>query len=85
MGVKAGHEYTIAKLVPGIIEIEKSPGDTEKYYTSGGFAHINNDGSVDVNTVEAVPLADIEPAHVDRELARSREELAGAKTEKEKV
>ena len=85
MGVKAGHEYTIAKLVPGVIEIEKGPGLTEKYFTSGGFAHVNNDGGIDINTVEAIPLAEFESAYVDRELLKCREELSTAKTDKEKA
>ena len=85
IGVRSGHEYKIAKLVPGVISIEKEPGQEEKYFTSGGFAHINNDGSVDINTVEAIPLEDFEPNFVDRELLKHKDDLKSAKSEKERA
>ena len=85
IGVRSGHEYKIAKLVPGLITIEKDANHVEKYFTSGGFAHINNDGSVDINTVEAIPLSEFEPAYVDRELIKYKEDLKGAKGDKEKA
>jgi len=86
LGIRAGMEYKISKLIPGVIAIEKTEGQpTTNYFTSGGFAHINNDGSVDINTVECVSLDDVEPAYVDRELAIATEAVKSAKNDKERV
>ena len=86
LGVRPGHEYKIAKLVPGVLAIQQTESSApESYFTSGGFAQINSDGQVDVNTVECVRLSDVESTYVDTELSKANEASRSAKSEKEKA
>eukprot|EP01063_Lacrimia_lanifica_P028217 TRINITY_DN4087_c0_g1_i1.p2 TRINITY_DN4087_c0_g1~~TRINITY_DN4087_c0_g1_i1.p2 ORF type:complete len:178 (+),score=94.74 TRINITY_DN4087_c0_g1_i1:65-598(+) len=73
MGVLPGHEYVVEKLEPGMIEVEHQDGKVEKFATTGGFAHVNTDGSVDVNTAEAIPATSLELALVEKELAANQD------------
>lgn len=84
LGVLPGHEYKIAKIKPSVITIELTDGTTEKYFTSGGFAHINNEGSCDVNTVECVPVEDLDKDRIEKEIAHLHSEVSSAKDEKSK-
>lgn len=84
LGVLPGHEYKIAKLKPSVIAVELPDGTTEKYFTSGGFAHINNEGSCDINTVECVPVEDLDKDRIEKEIARINGEINSAKDEKQK-
>eukprot|EP01060_Flectonema_neradi_P015980 TRINITY_DN2260_c0_g3_i1.p1 TRINITY_DN2260_c0_g3~~TRINITY_DN2260_c0_g3_i1.p1 ORF type:complete len:176 (+),score=47.57 TRINITY_DN2260_c0_g3_i1:57-584(+) len=74
MGVLPGHEYEIEKLTPGVLEVETSEGKVEKYAVSGGFAHINTDGNVDIQTAECIPLSSFDLAAVEKELATAQEQ-----------
>eukprot|EP00755_Sulcionema_specki_P010085 Sspe_Gene.45443::Locus_22501_Transcript_1_1_Confidence_1.000_Length_632::g.45443::m.45443/K02134/ATPeF1D, ATP5D, ATP16; F-type H+-transporting ATPase subunit delta len=74
MGVLPGHAYSIEKVVPGIIEVEMEEGKAPtKYMTSGGWAHVNTDGSVDITTAECIPLDLFDLANVEKELASAQE------------
>ena len=66
IGVMPNHEYKVARLIPGVIQVEETEGNFTKYYTSGGFAHINSDGQCDVNTVECIPLDDLDVAVAEK-------------------
>eukprot|EP00659_Diplonema_papillatum_P006359 gene6359-9743_t len=72
MGVLPGHEYVVEKLVAGIIEVENNEGKVDKFATSGGFAHINTDGSVDLQTAEAIPLSAFDLPTVEKELVAAQ-------------
>jgi len=73
MGILPGHEYLVEKLQPGMIEVELADGKTEFFGTSGGFAHVNTDGSVDVNTAEAIRSDLLDLANLEKELAANQE------------
>ncbi|KAG8342164.1 ATP synthase, epsilon chain [Trypanosoma vivax] len=83
-GIYPGHSYKIVQLVPSPLTVEYADGATRKYFVSGGFAHINNEGSCDVNTVECAPLEDLDLATAEKELAAQQAALASAKDEKAK-
>eukprot|EP00667_Euglena_gracilis_P026959 EG_transcript_32956 len=72
MGVLAGHEYTVQQLAPGILEVEYEGGKKDQYVISGGFAHVNDTGVVDINTVEAVPLEEIDHEKLPKALEEAR-------------
>lgn len=82
MGVQPGHEWEIAKLVPGVITVEINEHTTKKYFAAGGFAHVNPAGSVDVNCNEAIPLEDLDADLATKELALASDALKNAKSEK---
>eukprot|EP00754_Rhynchopus_humris_P008771 Rhum_TRINITY_DN13828_c0_g1::Rhum_TRINITY_DN13828_c0_g1_i1::g.64863::m.64863/K02134/ATPeF1D, ATP5D, ATP16; F-type H+-transporting ATPase subunit delta len=73
MGVLPGHEYVVEKLIPGILEVTTTDGKAEKYAVSGGFAHVNTDGSVDIQTAEVIPLEHLDLANCEKELASATE------------
>ena len=83
--VHPSHEYEIAQLVPATIFIEEKDGRTTKYFATGGFAHINNEGSMDVNTVECLPFADFDVSVAEKELVKANDTLKNAKNDKEKA
>ncbi|EPY33170.1 F-type H+-transporting ATPase subunit delta [Strigomonas culicis] len=83
-GIYPGHAYEIAQLAPAPLVIEKPDGTVLKYFTSGGFAHVNNEGSCDINCVECVPLADLELEAAEKALAEQNAALGQAKDEKAK-
>ncbi|RNF06634.1 ATP synthase, epsilon chain [Trypanosoma rangeli] len=81
-GIYPGHAYKIVQLVPAPLTVEFTDGRTQKYFVSGGFAHINNEGSCDVNVVECVPIEDLELAAAEKSLAAQQALLGSAKDDK---
>nr|CCC91185.1 putative ATP synthase, epsilon chain [Trypanosoma congolense IL3000] len=83
-GIYPGHAYKIVQLTPAPLTVEYADGTIKKFFVSGGFAHINNEGSCDVNTVECIPLDDLDPAMAERELSAQQAALGSAKDDKAK-
>ena len=84
IGVLHGHSYKIAKLVPGVIQIHTKDGKSEKYFTSGGFAHINPNGSCDLTTVECIPLEELDATMAEREMQRANQnKVSGSAMQKQ--
>lgn len=84
-GIFPGHAYEITKLVPAPLVVEFPDGKVKKYFTSGGFAHINNEGSCDINTVECIPLEELDLASAEKALADQQLALSKASDEKAKA
>jgi F-type H+-transporting ATPase subunit epsilon len=82
MGVMAGHEPLISTLRPGVIEVRKAPGAHERYFVSGGFAEISA-AKITVLAEEAIPLAALDAATMDRRILDAEEDVALAKTDAE--
>lgn len=82
MGVMAGHEPLISTLRPGVIEVRKAPGTHERYFVSGGFAEISA-AKITVLAEEAIPLAALDAATMDRRILDAEEDVALAKTDAE--
>jgi F0F1-type ATP synthase epsilon subunit len=85
IGVFPSHAYKITKIIPSVIVVEMLNGSFRKFFTSGGFAHINNEGSADVNTAECIPLEDLDAGLADRKLADAQAAVNAAKDEKAKA
>jgi F-type H+-transporting ATPase subunit delta len=60
MVVLSKHIPTIAQLKPGVVTVTKVDGVEEKYFVSGGYAFMHPDNSCSVNTVEAIPLSELD-------------------------
>ena len=84
-GIAPGHEYEINKLQPGTIVVETIKGNTLKFVTAGGFAHINPAGSVDINCAECIPVEDLDANLAQKELAAAQEVVKTAVGEKAKA
>lgn len=87
MGVVADHVPTIAQLRPGVVEVIEDDKATEgqKWFVPGGFAIISADSTASVTAVEAIPVADIDVAKAESELAKARLAMDSAKDEMEKA
>eukprot|EP00758_Cryptobia_borreli_P015710 Tbor_TRINITY_DN6046_c2_g1::TRINITY_DN6046_c2_g1_i1::g.10334::m.10334/K02134/ATPeF1D, ATP5D, ATP16; F-type H+-transporting ATPase subunit delta len=85
MGVFAGHAYKIAKLKPSPIIVEYADGVSQKYFTSGGFVHVNNEGSCDINCAEVIPIEDIDVSRAEKELAAAQAAVVSAKGDRAKA
>lgn len=83
-GIYPGHAYEIMKLVPSPVVVELPDGAVRKYFTSGGFAHINNEGSCDINTVECIALDELDVEAAEKALAEQQQALSKAADEKAK-
>ena len=84
-GVLPGHVPTISELKPGVVEVTKAAGDVAKYFVSSGFAFVHANSTLDLCTVEAVPLEDLDPAAVSSGKTDAEAELSRATDEVEKA
>lgn len=84
-GIFPGHAYKMAKLVPAPVVVEFADGTIKKFFSSGGFAQINNEGSCDINTVECIPLEDLDLPTAEKSLSAAQSEVTAAKDEKAKA
>jgi F-type H+-transporting ATPase subunit delta len=75
LGILAGHEYTIEQLSPGILDIDVEGDNKERWAISGGFAHVNDNGVVDINAVEAIPLKEIDADKLSRAIELAKQQL----------
>ncbi|SCU85123.1 LANO_0C03400g1_1 [Lachancea nothofagi CBS 11611] len=55
VGILANHVPTVEQLSPGVVEVFEG-GSSKKYFVSGGFATVQPDSTLSVNSVEAFPL-----------------------------
>ncbi|KAI8895339.1 hypothetical protein BC833DRAFT_601578 [Globomyces pollinis-pini] len=83
MGILAGHVPTILQLRPSVVDLISST-ETTKYFVSGGFAVINPDSSLNINAVEAVPLAELDKTAA-KEALDAAKKLSNSANEEEKT
>lgn len=79
LGIYPSHAYEIVKLVPSPVTVQYPDGTIRRYFVSGGFAHINNEGSCDINCVECIPIEDLEVEIAEKALAQQNSLLAASK------
>merc|ERR1719454_275681 len=75
-GIMKDHVPTIAQLDAGLLTVHSS-GEEDKYFVSGGFAIVKEDGA-DVCAVEAVRVEDLDESEVSKGLADATAALASA-------
>ena len=46
-----------------------------RWAISGGFAHVNDNGVIDINVVDAVPLKEIDPEKLARAIEEAKQKL----------
>eukprot|EP01004_Peranema_trichophorum_P009349 NODE_8093_length_711_cov_34.860544_g7474_i0.p1 GENE.NODE_8093_length_711_cov_34.860544_g7474_i0~~NODE_8093_length_711_cov_34.860544_g7474_i0.p1 ORF type:complete len:198 (+),score=44.47 NODE_8093_length_711_cov_34.860544_g7474_i0:57-596(+) len=78
LGILAGHEYSIEQLAPGVLDVEFEGEKKERYAISGGFAHVNDNGVVDINVVEAIPIAEVDSGKLQSKIEEARANLGNA-------
>jgi F-type H+-transporting ATPase subunit epsilon len=82
MGVMAGHMPLISTLRPGVIAV--SGGSDQRFYVLGGFAEVKP-GKLTVLAEEAVPVAELDAAALDRRIENAVEDVALAKSDGERA
>lgn len=84
-GVRAGHMSLIAAVKPGIVEITAREGAApEKIFIAGGFADVTAKNCT-ILAEQATPVADLNAASVEAELAALKERHAAANDMAEKM
>lgn len=77
-GVLAGHSALLSALRPGVIALDMDGTDErQSIFIAGGFADVTA-ANCTILAEEAVPVADLDRAALETELANLREDLAGA-------
>jgi len=73
------HVPTIAELQPGVVSVqETADGALTKYFISGGFASINAESKLNLSTLEAVSVDDLDAEAVRAGLAEYTAAFANA-------
>jgi F-type H+-transporting ATPase subunit epsilon len=78
LGVLSGHEPLITTLRPGVIDVKGGTLGDQRFFVLGGFAEINPE-RVTVLAEEALPIAELDSAALDRRISDIREDLLLAK------
>ncbi|CAJ0767312.1 23956_t:CDS:10, partial [Entrophospora sp. SA101] len=84
MGILTNHVPSIEQLKPGLIEIYENPSSSKKIFSSGGFAVINSDSTLEINAPEAHPLEDFSIETVRSNLAEAQRVVNSGATDEEK-
>jgi len=80
-GVLAGHAPFMSTIRSGAIAIHDG-ADIRRTFIHGGFAEVTPAG-LTILAEEAIDIADVDPAEVERQLTEAREDLGQARDEDE--
>ncbi len=80
MGVMAGHEPLVTTLRAGVISVKGGSEGDGRFFVLGGFAEVNPT-KLTILAEDAVPMAEIDMAALDRRIADAEEDILTAKTE----
>ena len=76
-GVLAGHAPFLTTLKPGIVTVKLPGGRVHRLFVRGGFAEVNPSG-LTILAEQAIPLEDLDPAHIDAEIRDAETDVADA-------
>jgi F-type H+-transporting ATPase subunit epsilon len=80
-GVLAGHAPFMSTIRSGAIAIYAG-GEVTRTFIRGGFAEVTSEG-LTILAEEAIDLADVDAADIQRELTEAREDLGQARNDDE--
>ena len=83
-GVLAGHAPVMAVLRPGVINVDDAGRPQQRIFVRGGFAEVTPAG-LTILAENAIPLAELDAAALDGEIANAQEDVADAKSEEAKL
>ncbi|KAI5288373.1 delta subunit of the central stalk of mitochondrial F1F0 ATP synthase, atp16 [Ascosphaera aggregata] len=78
MGVLANHVPSIEQLQPGVVEIIEENGSVKQFFLSGGFAVVQPDSQLSINSPEGFALEDFSPEAVRTQIAEVSKAAAGS-------
>ena len=79
-GVLPGHAPVISTIRPGVIEVHKTGAAPERIFISGGICEVSADRCT-VLADEAIEVAALDRAGLEKRLKDAEEDLADAKTD----
>jgi F-type H+-transporting ATPase subunit epsilon len=82
-GVLAGHAPVLSTLRAGVIDVKGGSEGDMRIFVRGGFAEVNPTKVV-VLAEEAMPLAELDVAALEKRIAEAEEDLTLAKTDAER-
>lgn len=82
-GVLPRHTPMVSAVRPGVIRTYEKGQVKERIFVAGGFAEVTP-ARCTVLADQAMPVADIDRAEVERQLKDAREDVADAKTDPER-
>ncbi|MBK1836366.1 F0F1 ATP synthase subunit epsilon [Azospirillum sp. YIM B02556] len=83
-GVLAGHSPLISTLRPGVIDVYEGDRIVDRVFVAGGFAEVT-EARCTVLAEEAVALADLDRAAVDKQIKDLSEDLDDSKSDAERA
>ena len=83
MGIMGGHAPVMSTLRPGVIGVETEGQPERRYFVRGGFVEVTLAG-LTVLAEHTVPLAELDSAALEREIADAQEDVADAKTDEKR-
>jgi F-type H+-transporting ATPase subunit epsilon len=75
--VLPNHAPILSTLRPGVLDITDETGREDRVYVRGGFAEVNPSGLI-VLAEQAVPLAELSPDMLARQVKNAEEDVADA-------
>ncbi len=79
-GVLAGHAPVMATLRPGVISVDDAGREQQRIFVRGGFAEVTPKG-LTILAENAIPLAELDGAALDKEIANAQEDVTDAKSD----
>jgi F-type H+-transporting ATPase subunit epsilon len=83
-GVLAGHAPVMAVLRPGVINVDDQGRPQQRIFVRGGFAEVTPAG-LTILAENAIPLAELDAAALDGEIANAQEDVNDAKSDEKKL
>lgn len=78
--VLPGHMPIISSLRPGALEIYEGNNARDRYFVAGGFAEVSMD-RLTVLAEEAIALAELDRATLEKQIQNAEEDIRDAKTD----
>ncbi len=79
-GVLAGHAPVMTTLRPGVINVDDAGRPQQRIFVRGGFAEVTPKG-LTILAENAIPLAELDGAMLDQEIANAQEDVTDAKSD----
>jgi F-type H+-transporting ATPase subunit epsilon len=71
------HAPVLSTLRPGVVEVVREDGSSERIFVRGGFAEVNNLGLTVLAEV-AIPLDELDSSALDQQVRDAEEDVADA-------
>ncbi|TFA99405.1 ATP synthase subunit delta [Trichoderma ghanense] len=83
MGVLANHVPSIEQLKPGLVEVVEENGPAKQFFLSGGFATVQPNSVLSINSPEAYPLEDFSADAIRAGIAEAQKVANGSGSEQD--